>query len=603
MPHREKNEMLSRLVYRLLPVQVAIVAVGSINSIVDGVVAGRFIDASSVGVIGLYYSMVRILEAAGSVLLGGVSVLSGKYLGSGRIDKTRGVCSLGVMWALIIGAALTLFSLAAPYVMAGMLGASEELKEPLVHYIRGYAVGIIPQLVAQQLAATLQLERKEKLGQLGIVVMIIVNVVMDLFLIVVLDMGIGGLALATSVANWAYFLVVVTHFFSKKAQLVPSAKHVSWRETGMMLKTGMPNALLVACLAVRSVIVNRILLGVAGEDGLSALSSFNMISGLILAVALGVGGLMRMLASVFIGEENREGLTGLVRLLLTRVMLIMVAIAVLVFLLAPALASIFFPDCTSAVFEMTSQLIRIFSFGVPLTLICIVFANYYQASGKRVFVNLVSLVDGVLGVVGFALLLSPSMGVLGVWWSFPLSLVVTALFSLSYPVVYNRRIPRTVDEWLMLPPEFGAGDRLVLRLHRMEDVTRTAAEVQAFCTDHGFDTKTAAHAGLCLEEMAGNIVEHGFEKDRKSHQVEIQVVPKEQEVVLRIKDDCIPFNPQELYEMAASPEDPLSNVGIRLVYGIAEEVNYQNLLGLNVLTVSLADKEVFPCRTAETVVK
>ena len=90
---REENAMLARLVVRLLPVQAAIVAMGSVNSLVDGVVAARFIDPSTVGVIGLYYTMVRILEAAGAVVLGGVSVLSGRYLGSGRIDRTRGICS------------------------------------------------------------------------------------------------------------------------------------------------------------------------------------------------------------------------------------------------------------------------------------------------------------------------------------------------------------------------------------------------------------------------------------------------------------------------------------------------------------------------------
>ena len=35
--------------------------------------------------------------------------------------------------------------------------------------------------------------------------------------------------------------------------------------------------------------------------------------------------------------------------------------------------------------------------------------------------------------------------------------------------------------------------------------------------------------------------------------------------------------------------DPFANIGIRLVYGLADEVIYQNLLGLNVLTIRLSD--------------
>ena len=35
-------------------------------------------------------------------------------------------------------------------------------------------------------------------------------------------------------------------------------------------------------------------------------------------------------------------------------------------------------------------------------------------------------------------------------------------------------------------------------------------------------------------------------------------------------------------------DDPFSNVGLRLVYGIAQDISYQNLLGLNVLTITLS---------------
>lgn len=71
--------MFKRLFFKLLPVQILILAMGSINSIVDGAVAGRFIDAESVGVICLYFTMVNVLAAVGSVLLGGSSILCGRY--------------------------------------------------------------------------------------------------------------------------------------------------------------------------------------------------------------------------------------------------------------------------------------------------------------------------------------------------------------------------------------------------------------------------------------------------------------------------------------------------------------------------------------------
>ncbi len=43
--------------------------------------------------------------------------------------------------------------------------------------------------------------------------------------------------------------------------------------------------------------------------------------------------------------------------------------------------------------------------------------------------------------------------------------------------------------------------------------------------------------------MAGNVVEHGFTKDKKRHAIDLRVTVKDSDVILRIKDDCVPFDP------------------------------------------------------------
>ena len=585
---REEDAMLARLFFRLLPVQAAIVAMGSINSIVDGVVAGRFIDPSTVGVVGLYYTMLRILEAVGAVLLGGVSVLSGRYLGSGKIDRTRGICSLGMALAILIGALLTAASFAFPGTIADLLGANAELREPLKTYILGYAFGLIPQLLGQQIAADIQLERQEGLGNAAVAAMIVTNVLLDFLFVAVQDKGVWGLALATSLANWVYFLIVAQYYFRPKAQLKPSVKLIAWNETAEMLKIGFPNALLVFCLAARSLVINRLLLVHAGGDGLSALSAFNMISGLILSVALGSGALVRILTSVFLGENNREGILALFRLIFSKVLGLMAVIAVIEILLSPMLAAMFFPEPATEAYRLTKQLFFIYGFAIPLTLVCLSYSSYCQAAGFRLFVNILSITDGFFSMVIPALLLAPRLGALGVWLSFPLGLLITLGVSMAGPILHYKRWPKRPEEWLMMPEDFGTGNHLVLHLRKMEDLTRTAETVQGFCGENGLAGRTGAHAGLCLEEIAGNIMQHGFHADKRQHDIELRVVLRGERVVLRIKDDCIPFDPNEWYSMTSvSKEDPFRNVGIRLVYAIAREVEYQNLLGLNVLTIQL----------------
>jgi hypothetical protein len=70
------------------------------------------------------------------------------------------------------------------------------------------------------------------------------------------------------------------------------------------------------------------------------------------------------------------------------------------------------------------------------------------------------------------------------------------------------------------------------------------------------------------------------------YSVDIRIVYKNNGLLLRIRDDCRPFDPAERKELT-DPTDPASNIGIRLVFQIADEVEYQCILGLNVLTIRI----------------
>jgi hypothetical protein len=68
--------------------------------------------------------------------------------------------------------------------------------------------------------------------------------------------------------------------------------------------------------------------------------------------------------------------------------------------------------------------------------------------------------------------------------------------------------------------------------------------------------------------------------------VDVRVVHKDDDVILRIKDDCVPFDPGERAKLS-DPDYPTRNIGIRMVFGIAQDVQYQNILGLNVLMIRI----------------
>ena len=145
-----------------------------------------------------------------------------------------------------------------------------------------------------------------------------------------------------------------------------------------------------------------------------------------------------------------------------------------------------------------------------------------------------------------------------------------------------------MDDLMVIPENFGVPeeDRIDISIHTMEEVVTLSQRIQNFCEEKGIDTKRAYLAGLSMEEMAGNVVDHGFTKDKKNHTIDVRVVYKDDHVLLRIRDDCVPFNPEER-RVITEGNDPVKNIGIRMIYRMAQDIRYQNLLGLNVLTIRI----------------
>jgi anti-sigma regulatory factor (Ser/Thr protein kinase) len=125
----------------------------------------------------------------------------------------------------------------------------------------------------------------------------------------------------------------------------------------------------------------------------------------------------------------------------------------------------------------------------------------------------------------------------------------------------------------------------------MDEVIDLSERVWSFCEKHGISDRRRNYSSLCTEELAGNIVRHGF-RDKKKHSIDIRVTYANEEIMICFKDDGIPFNPEEA-SLLFSAEDPetrkdeeaFHNIGLHLVSRISRSMTYQNTFGLNILTI------------------
>ncbi len=579
------SKMISRLFFQLLPVQILLVAVGSINSLIDGAMAGNYIGPLAMAAIGLYAPAIKIIETINTILLGGSQILCGQFLGKNQIDRTCSVFSLDMTLLLIISAVFTAMGILAPRMLAGVLGADSETMQGLTDYIIGMTPGILPWLMSLQLTAFLQIEQQQKRTYIGMAVMASINIGMDYLFLNELHMGMLGLGLATTISYWAVFVVLGSHYLTGKATILFRFRGIAWSDLGEIIKIGFPGAIVTFCLAVRGIVLNALLLRYAGNDGISALSALNTCGGLLFAISAGLGSATRLLVSIYIGEEDPVSLKIVMQTALTRGVAMVCGAAALVFLLARPLSGLFFPDPASEVYRLTVLLFRIYPFCMPLTAINVIMVNYFQSSARMKIVHILSMMDGIIGTVLSSLVLAPILGAVGIWIAHVLNGVYTLIAVIIYARIINGRIPRTLFDLLAIPAGFGVAEdqRLDISIHNAEEVTQTSQLVMDFCKRVGISSRGSVFAGLCMEEMAGNIVEHGF-TDGKKHMVDVRVVNRKDGLLLRIKDDCKAFNPKEKLALI-DPEDVTHNIGLRMVQRLAREMSYSNVLGLNVLTI------------------
>ncbi len=579
--------MVTKLMFRLLPVQVLLAAVGAVNGIVSSFFASNFIGIDAMSAVGLYSPLNLLITSISMILVGGSVILCGKYMGKNEQENMHRVFSLNLVVSLLIAALFTaLFVLLGLFDLTGFLTKDPAVRPLFNRYLMGQAISILPLMLGNSLAAFLLLENKGSRTLTATLVFIVVNLLLNYLFVQRMRLEAFGLALAFSLGMWVFFGVQAAYFLSGRSQLRFSGRGLVWKESREILRIGLPGAASNVYQTVRGLIVNYLLTAFVGSVGISAFAAANNFLGIIWALPVGMLAVSRLLISVSIGEEDRQTLTDVMRVMFRRYLPLMCLISALIIACSVPITRIFFRDPAEPVYRMTVWGLRILPLCMPLSIICMHFTCYGQASGKQGLVHLLALLDGVVCVAVFTALLIRSVGMNSVYIANVLNGVVTTLVILGYARLKKKRFPRNMDDLMVIPDDFGAEEnaRMDLSIRSMEDVVSVSERVQSFCLSRGIDARRAYLAALSMEEMAGNIVDHGFRKDQKRHCVDVRVVHKDDDLILRIKDDCVPFDPGERRQIAEN-DDITKNIGIRMIFKLARDVQYQSILGLNVLTI------------------
>ena len=94
MKHHDNLQIVRKMMFRLLPVQVLLAAAGSVNGIVSSYFASNYIGLDAMSAVGLYGPLSMMIGALSAVLSGGSAIICGRYLGQNEQGKLQSAFSL-----------------------------------------------------------------------------------------------------------------------------------------------------------------------------------------------------------------------------------------------------------------------------------------------------------------------------------------------------------------------------------------------------------------------------------------------------------------------------------------------------------------------------
>ena len=559
---------------------------------VDGVVVGMFLGVESLAAYGLSWPLSMIYSLPGSTLSGGTRNLYSKYLGRGATDTAANVFTIGLL--LSVGCSLGLAVLTFIFMeqLGMLLGANGENAGLLLlvcQYLLGLIIGLPFDNMAKYIAGFLGMDSNYKLVVTGMTVATVTNIAGDLIVVALLGGDMFMLGLTTSVSRMMYFATIATHFLRKERMLCFSLTGL----TGVREKisTILANSTPALCDRVFSslgaIASNCILSAASGGIYLAAYSVHKSLTSFIGSLYYGIGDTVWTLASVYHGEEDKKSLDELQKVTLKIGLGMAVGAAVLLWLFSRSIANIYMDTGDTKAFELTIEAVQMFALSVPLYLLFFSFVNYMTGIGSLKAANNFTFMANFGVIVPVVWVMVNAFGGRGAWLATPLIQLLVLAGAACYIYFHRTGDPHDVKR-LLLPPDFDTtpGKELTIIADSMLEVMGMSRIVTLFCQENNIRREKAEALAHCIEELGGNIIEHGF-NDGKPHAIDVRILAKENEIILRIRDDCRPFNPVNYYKTYGHDGNKEKNIGLRLVINMTKSIKYISTMGTNNLVIKI----------------
>lgn len=175
----------------------------------DIIVVGNYGSENSLAAVGSTGSLVNLMTNLFLGLSTGTNVLTARYLGARDHEGVSKTVHTAICVSVVSGVLLTLIGLLFAEGLLTLMNAPEEVLGLSATYLRIYFCGMVAMLVYNFGSAILRAKGDTRRPLLYLTIAGVVNVLLNLFFVIVLDMDVAGVAVATVTSQCVSAVLVI----------------------------------------------------------------------------------------------------------------------------------------------------------------------------------------------------------------------------------------------------------------------------------------------------------------------------------------------------------------------------------------------------------
>lgn len=297
------GRVIKTFFYYVLPSIIGLVAITSAN-LVDGFFVGNLVGTNALAAITLMIPYFTFLIAVAIMLAIGGAVSAGKAIGENDTKIANAIFSQSLIACVVINIILALSSLIFNDQLFELLNISEQIATLAREYFDVIRWVFILQLTTMVLYYFVRADGHPLLATFALVTGAVLNILLDAWFILHLELGLAGAAYATAIAQVVQFLVLSRYFFSEKKTLTFTLQQSNWKILFRSAYNGISEFINEISVGVIFFILNTLMITRLGVDGVAAFTLVNYFIFLSVMLSYGFADALHIVVSQNFGAKQ-----------------------------------------------------------------------------------------------------------------------------------------------------------------------------------------------------------------------------------------------------------------------------------------------------------